>query len=495
MTPPTGVDDPRDRVSPPRRRWVANGATSRGARRGRTLGIVALAGVGALASLVVAACGSPLASTRQSPLTALVAASEHLTAHSMLLARLTAGGAAVLILCWLVAVRAALRGQLSESAVWWLFAVWAAPLVVGAPLLSADVYSYVGDAHLLAHGHDPYSVGPAALGPGRVLDAVDPQWRQTPAPYGPLALLLLRVVAAGGVAQAVTFIVVLATADVAVTGVLLARMVPDRLRPVTLAMWLLAPPVLLHLVGGGHVDAVMVVLLVGGFVLAAARRPLLAVTLAGLATAVKAPAVLGVAVLCVTGLPADWRGRVRTVAARLAVAVATSLVPALLLPAPLGLVHALSTPGRAQTLGAPVVLVWQGVRAARQAGLDWLPAHLLTPIRVTALAVAAAVALALLATHRRRPAMTTAGVALLVLAAAGPVYYGWYAAWSLACLAATTRPRLRQVTVLIIAVGSLPGLPGLARLGPAQLGLVVATVAVVLATAWLAPRDEVVQLP
>src|ERR1700759_156233 len=77
-------------------------------------------------------------------------------------------------------------------------AAWMAPLALAPPLFSRDIYSYLAQGLILHLGHSPYHTAPAALaglGHQHVLDAVSPFWRHTTAPYGPLFLGLLSLVA------------------------------------------------------------------------------------------------------------------------------------------------------------------------------------------------------------------------------------------------------------------------------------------------------------
>ena len=137
-----------------------------------------------------------------------------------------------------------------------------------------------------------------------MLDAVSPFWRHTTAPYGPLFLGLLSLVAA-------------AVGDHLVAGVLLARLlelagaallavyVPRLARSMgsdgRRALWLalLSPLVTLELVAAGHNDLLMVGLLAAGVAYALDGRPLLGVAICALAATVKVPALAGAAFIAV----------------------------------------------------------------------------------------------------------------------------------------------------------------------------------------------------
>ena len=76
-------------------------------------------------------------------------------------------------------------------------AAWCLPLLLTAPLFSQDAYSYLAQGTLVHLGIDPYRHAPAVLanvGQAHVLGAVDPFWRHTTAPYGPLFLWIVSVV-------------------------------------------------------------------------------------------------------------------------------------------------------------------------------------------------------------------------------------------------------------------------------------------------------------
>ena len=76
---------------------------------------------------------------------------------------------------------------------------WMAPLLVGMPLASSDLYSYAAQAQLARHGLDPYTTTPAdlpAVDLGKFLDNVAWKWVDTPSPYGPLWVAVSKWVAA-----------------------------------------------------------------------------------------------------------------------------------------------------------------------------------------------------------------------------------------------------------------------------------------------------------
>ncbi|MDX6243770.1 MAG: alpha,6-mannosyltransferase, partial [Frankiales bacterium] len=166
-------------------------------------------------------------------------------------------GVAVLSAAWAGLLRLVRQGELGVPAVAKIAACWALPFLVGPPLLSLDAYSYLAQGHLQHVGLDPYQVGPQALGTGPFLDAVDPRWRLTPSPYGPVALIAARLCAAVGPSVGLVALHLLAAAAVAACGVLLAALCAPGRRPFAVAMGVANPLVLLELLGAGHWEALV----------------------------------------------------------------------------------------------------------------------------------------------------------------------------------------------------------------------------------------------
>jgi hypothetical protein len=370
-------------------------------------------------------------------------------------------GAVVLVLAWLIVLRWAMHGLLSSRSIAWLAGIWAVPLALGPPVLSADVYSYLAQGELVRRGLDPYRVGVSALGSAPIVAAVDERWRAVPSPYGPLGLAASRLAAEVGSGSIVAGVVLLRV--VAVAGVVLAvyccvRLTAEPRRPMVLALVALNPIVLLHLIGGAHLDALMVGLVVAGLLLAARGRPYAGLVVATAAASVKAPALIAVAVLLVCAvLPTGRAARLEAVGRAVGVTALTALACAALVPDGVGWLRALSTPGRGRTESAPTSLL-AGL-LSRLFGLP--PAGTLTVCRLLGLGIAGAIVVALLATARRRDPMVTAGLGQLAAAVLGPVTYVWYLAGPIACCAPRSRGRGRAALVALSAAASLTSLPSL----------------------------------
>lgn len=200
-------------------------------------------------------------------------------------------------------------------------AMWALPLLVAPPLASRDVYAYACQGSLWLSGINPYTAGASAGCPW--VTAVPALWRDTPTPYGPLAVALSGLVVAvaravAGTADSQLVVAVGLLRLVALAGgVLIAGGLPRLARAggvdPAAATWLglLSPLVAVHLVAGAHNDGLMVGLVVAALALAVrpAARPgrrdrALAVAgiMLGLAVAVKVTAIVALPYAILLGM-------------------------------------------------------------------------------------------------------------------------------------------------------------------------------------------------
>ncbi|MFE2556437.1 polyprenol phosphomannose-dependent alpha 1,6 mannosyltransferase MptB [Streptomyces sp. NPDC059352] len=179
-------------------------------------------------------------------------------------------------------------------------ALWTVPLVLAPPLYSADVYSYIAQGAMVLEGHDVYGGGPSVLGPGDLgADAaasVGGHWTDTPAPYGPVFLLLAEVVvkATGGAIVPAVFGMRLIALGALALIVWAVRGLGGGAGGRDGALWLavLNPLLLIHVVGGMHNDGLMIGLMLSGVLLAVRGRWVLGCVLVGLAMMVKSPAAV-----------------------------------------------------------------------------------------------------------------------------------------------------------------------------------------------------------
>ena len=362
---------------------------------------------------------------------------------------------------WMLTVARELRPR-------WVVAVsvlWALPLVAAPPLLSLDAYSYLAQGRLANAGLDPYTRGPSALRGGQWLQAVDPFWRNSRSPYGPLSLLLERlIVATGSPVVALVLLHVIAAASVAVIALVAVRMVPTGRRSTILLLLLVNPLVLLQLIGAAHWEALMVALVAGSLLAWQRSHPMIAIAMASAAAAVKVPAAFAVVVF-VAGyvLAAEPGARVRRSLRAGVAVIAPWILLAPLVPNLLGFRGALTTPLQGRTMYAPTTLLAEAFSGLLDGpGVPVPFDSVLTFCRILGLLAAGAVCAWLLATIRRRPVAATIGLGLLAVAMLGPVTYPWYLTWGLIPLALANDksrsmvPWISTCTVFVALPGCMP---------------------------------------
>jgi hypothetical protein len=172
------------------------------------------------------------------------------------------------------------------------------------PLGSADHLSYAAYGRIAAVGDDPYNVDPLLWRDGTdpVAGAIQPPWQHTRSVYGPVATAAQALVAwagNGSLRATIWFWQLLCGAAFLATGFTLDRLTRHdaRARARAAILWTLNPLLLNQLVLGGHLDVIAVAAVVGALALAA-RRPLLAGALLGVAVGSKVTfALFGLAIL------------------------------------------------------------------------------------------------------------------------------------------------------------------------------------------------------
>ncbi|WP_326552655.1 polyprenol phosphomannose-dependent alpha 1,6 mannosyltransferase MptB [Micromonospora sp. NBC_01813] len=444
----------------------------------------------------------------------------------------TSGRGALSVLAWLAGTAALVWAWWSArhgvpSVRWALVTVglWALPLLVAPPLASRDIYSYACQGWVYGAGGDPYG-GVAGQGCPWI-DAVAPLWRDSPAPYGPVFVWLAGLAVTIGAGLTGTLLVLRLFA---VAGLLLiALTLPGLARrcglPAGRALWLTlaCPVVLVHLVSGGHNDALMVGLLVAGlWTIVAGAAPasggapsarfgggllfgrfgggvvftrFAGGVLLGLAVGVKATALVVLpfaAVLAVSG-PRRPAALVRAGAPVLLGAAAAVAVASAWSGLGLGWVAGLTRSGDSRQWTSPPTAVGLLVEYLGRA----------VGVQVAAIGVARLVALVLLAgflvlswwwvwrgggplaawrshdgravpvpessgatsTQDRGLAVYGAGIALAATLVAAPVFYPWYLVWPLVLLAAAAyRTRWFLLPVAVCCFLVLPDGSGIAAM-------------------------------
>ncbi|MFI8825974.1 polyprenol phosphomannose-dependent alpha 1,6 mannosyltransferase MptB [Streptomyces sp. NPDC053431] len=372
-------------------------------------------------------------------------------------------------------------------------ACWVAPLVLAPPLYSADVYSYIAQGAMVLEGHDVYGEGPAVLGPGDLgADAaasVGGHWTHTPAPYGPVFLVLAQAVVkltGGAVVPAVLGMRLLALAALAL--IVWAVHGLSGGRPGALWLAALNPLLLVHVVGGMHNDGLMIGLVLAGVLLAVRGRWVAGSVLIGLAVMVKSPAA--VALLFVGVLVARRTGGARGVLRGLlpgAVAAAVAAAATLVAGTGFGWLRTQSVAGTIHT--ALSLTSDLGLGLGLLAGDD--PEAVKGAVRTAGLLVALGI-IALLgwrAWKGRVDPVLGLGLSLLVLVALSPMVQPWYVLWG-ACVVAAVAWDGRLGWFLAVLCAALTYETAPSGHTPAY-GFALMGVVLVAGTGWLRWRDPV----
>lgn len=461
--------------------------------RGRGRGIaLTLAGFVASALAVVGG-GQTVTPTTVPPTSWFGLLVEHSpnSAYGQLFGALLFASLAALSVLWVAAVRAVSRGALTRRWVWLSGAAWAAPFAVGPPIISKDVHAYAAQGIMAAHGLNAYTSGPAALArlhsvsAGHALAAVDPKWRFSLSPYGPLASFIERSAAqvtGGDPVGTVIALRVAAVACVAALAVLAVTLAGPR-RDVVAACVLLNPLVLVHAVSGAHFEAEMAMLLLAGVLAATRRSWILAIVLVCAAGSVKAPAFAALPILIAVHLQQQRdvgvsTGRcVGTAVRDVFLSGASVLVFALLVPDGLGWIRNLSTPTQTSTpsLSTGLVALVKAITPVAWSN------EVKSVVGIFMLALAAVLIAWLARTAHTRPLEVSVGAALLALAALTPVFYPWYLLWGVICLLVVARGTCRDALLAACTVATLMGATGT----PASVARMLDVLAASAAAVWI----------
>jgi len=274
--------------------------------------------------------------------------------HGKMLA--TAGlylGFALVVWAWIRLGRHVLAARVDAKAVLVAAGCWMLPLLFSPPVFTRDVFSYLGQGTLPLHGFDPYVVGPVVLDIPAVSQNVHAFWQTTPAPYGPLFILVAKGVAALVGGNMIPGVILMRLALAIGLGMLLWAM-PGLVRhlggrlPVALWLALASPMTVVHLFGGPHNDMLMVGFLAMGTLFVLDRRHAAGIALVTMAMAIKATA--GVALPFLIWVWARhlsstlWRNFAKALAGGLAVFGATFTAITMLAQVDLGWFAALRAP-------------------------------------------------------------------------------------------------------------------------------------------------------
>jgi Glycosyltransferase family 87 len=356
-------------------------------------------------------------------------------ARFMLLLLALCGGYAVVLVC-----AAAIPRRVAVAAIVALHVVF----LLGPPLLSTDVFSYIDYARLaVRHGLDPYAAAPIDVAHDPVYRYVGSDWVRTTSVYGPLFTLASLPVALLNVAQALWAMKAVACAASLATVALVGRSARALRRPEVPAMLFIGtnPLLVTYTVGGGHNDLLMMLLLAAGVWLLVSERSGRAGAACAAAAAIKVSAGVVLPFL-VVGARERMRaasGVVVALGATMAVGVAAFGTHLFSLFSVLDrherdLLSAESVPNELARLF--------GAKAARG------------DVRTAAALVGLACFAALLIVAARGALhwISAAGWALVALVAATTWVQAWYVCWPLPFAALSQDRRLRAAALALVAV-------------------------------------------
>jgi alpha-1,6-mannosyltransferase len=325
-------------------------------------------------------------------------------------------------------------------------------LLLGPPLISQDVFGYLGFARLGAlHGLDPYTHVAAQAAGDEVFWFVG--WPYQHSPYGPLFTLASYATAPLGLAGGLWAFKALAVASSLAAVALVARAAGKlgQSRRWAAAFVGLNPVLLVLAVGGAHNDTLLLMMLAAALALTAGANPRFRAAAAALVVGVAVKVTAGLALAFLVLAPRRWSERRR---------VAGAAVLSLLALGVLGLIgfgtHALGfldAVGEQQQLVAVHSIP---AETARLLGLAGTPEWWRNVFAALFLAV---LLLALWRTARGADWRVAAGWTTLALLLSTAWLLPWYAIWALPLAAVGGDRRLRAATLLFCAYAVLIHLP------------------------------------
>jgi len=375
-------------------------------------------------------------------------------------------GFALVVWAWVRLGRYVLAGRVGSGPVLTAAGCWMAPLLVSPPLFTRDVFSYLGQGAQLLNGLDPYADGPIVLNVlPDVVQNVHPLWQTTPAPYGPLFLLIAKgIVSVTGNNMIAGVILTRVVLLAGLAGTLwalprLVRHLGGRL-PVTLWLAVASPMMVIHLFGGPHNDLMMLGFLSIGVLAALERKHVVAIVLVTIGMLIKPTAAIALPFLVWI-----WANHLEGPKVRNFLRAGA---------ASLGLFVPVFVAGTWISLGSLNLGWWSGLKAP-QLIANWLNiptgigevfynlVHLIVDVQVSPfVTVCRAIGMLVLAVFGIRQwwlareggnqAVFRAGIALLAVAILMPPTLPWYLTWGFVLLSAFKWQPRHLAAVVAISV-------------------------------------------
>ncbi|MGZ8749992.1 MAG: polyprenol phosphomannose-dependent alpha 1,6 mannosyltransferase MptB [Pseudonocardia sp.] len=354
-------------------------------------------------------------------------------------------GVVLMAWAWIRLGREVLAQRVGGRAVLTTAGVWLIPMLVTPPLFTRDVFSYLAQGALPLAGFDPYAVGPEAM-PSVFTSNVHYFWQDTPAPYGPLFILLAKTVAWAAGTNIIAG-VLLMRLTLVLGLLLLVWALPELTRRlggrVPVALWVAVanPMMIIHMVGGGHNDLLVMGLLAAGALVALRGRHVVGIVLVTAAMGVKASAGVALPFLVLVWaahLNGSQTARI-TKAAAAGIGVFASVFALITLAARVDL-------GWLPALSAPSMIVnWMSLPTGVGEFVHWLleiPFDLPKQPFINVARIIGGIALLVIAVRQwwaarngGPEAIRRAGIVLLAVAVLSPAMLPWYVSWGMALIA------------------------------------------------------------
>ncbi|MEG2926752.1 MAG: polyprenol phosphomannose-dependent alpha 1,6 mannosyltransferase MptB [Glutamicibacter sp.] len=331
-------------------------------------------------------------------------------------------------------------GEITGRGLARVLAMWSAPLMLSFPILSRDVYSYLAQGRMLHAGKSPYAEGVSAL-PGWFDGGSDSLWAQSPSPYGPFFLVLARIIyfASNGIPEiGVGLLRIIAVLGVWGCYHFTAKLAQKMGQSANWANWAIVgnPLFLLTMIGGVHNDALMIAGVFSAFAYAYDRRPMAATMALAIAVSVKPIVLLALPFigLVLLGRSPSMRERWKIWAKVAALSLTWLLLIGAVTNLWFGWLLAMFTAGDAAFPYAPVGLIgWSLSNLAGIFGADisLVNAIVVGVFQVIALAIVARLALA----KDTSSPVRLAAWALSAVVLLAPIIQPWYILWLMALFA------------------------------------------------------------
>lgn len=348
-----------------------------------------------------------------------------------------------------------------------IFILWSLPLLLIPPFLSRDIYSYVAQGDMFTHGISPFYFGPGVLASSPFTFGVDPLWINTPAPYGPLFIILagwIVNISAHHVLVSIFLMRLLDFAGVALLAVYLPKLAElEGFSPTkAFILGVLNPVTLLDLIAGGHNDSIMLGLFIAGIYLARSKHTIWGIIVVTLAAYIKIPAELGVVYI-----GWFWLGDNTPIANRIRPLVTAGLISLGIMT----LISYTSTLGWewVLNLSAPTAVVsWVspitdiGVLLSKVVIALGVPVHsidIINFVRSLGLIAFSMVAVLVFKNSHKIGFILSMAITFTAVVFLGPVIQPWYLSWGLITFAIVDKEVIHKVVIGLTLFASVIGTP------------------------------------